>query len=252
MTLRPGSAAILTMIVLTLLPSALKSQAVDVIVRDSVSRESVSEAIVTLVRPAGSVAASGFTGSTGRLQLKAPKPGSYALFVRKLGFEPKTSTWFDVGAGESAPREIDLRRIPQFLPDVAIRAERESIRDAKFFGLKIGSLGAVIFTPSQVDRALHGSNDYTGIVTRNPSPGIGVDYGRKCVLSTRGDPPACLPVIVDGLLMSNVNDVLPPEIIDYMLVVRGNELGVMYGTIGELGAVVIFTKRGLKRGPQTP
>ena len=74
----------------------------------------------------------------------------------------------------------------------------------------------------------------------------------KCVLSTRGDPPFCLPVIVDGLLMSNVNDVLPPELIDYMLVVRGNELGVMYGSIGELGAVIVFTKRGLKRGPQTP
>ena len=52
--------------------------------------------------------------------------------------------------------------------------------------------------------------------------------------------------------MSNVNDVLPPEIIDYMLVVRGNELGTMYGSVGELRAVIIFTKRGLKRGPQTP
>jgi hypothetical protein len=204
------------------------------------------------VRPASSVAASGFTNSTGLLLLKAPKSGSYALFVRKLGFEPKTTAWFEIADDDSSAHEVDLRRIPQFLPDVAIRVERESIRDSKFFGLKVRSLGAVIFTPSQVDKSLHGANDYTDIVTRNPSPGIGVDYGRKCVLSTRGDPPFCLPVIVDGLLMTNVNDVLPPELIDYMLVVRGNELGVMYGTIGELGAVIVFTKRGLKRGPQTP
>ena len=195
---------------------------------------------------------SGFTNSSGHLLLKAPTPGSYALFVRKPGFEPKTTAWFDLAADDSVAHEIDVWRIPQFLPDVAIRAERESIRDAKFFGLKIRSLGAVIFTPSHVDKALRTSNDYTDIVTRNPLPGIAVDYGRKCVLSTRGDPPFSLPVIVDGLLMSNVNDVLPPELIDYMLVVRGNELGVMYGSVGELGAVIVFTKRGLKRGPQTP
>ena len=247
-----ASVRVLPAVILTLLSHTMGAQTVGVIVRDSISRASVTDAVVALVRPVGSVAASGYTSSVGQLQLKAPKSGSYALFVRKLGFEPKTSAWFNVSAGDSVAHEIDLRRIPQFLPDVAIRAERESIRDAKFFGMKIRSLGAVIFTPSQVDNSLHGSNDYTDIVTRNPSPGIAVDYGRKCVLSTRGDPPFCLPVIVDGLLMSNVNDVLPPELIDYMLVVRGNELGVMYGSIGELGAVIVFTKRGLKRGPQTP
>jgi hypothetical protein len=243
---------VVSAVVLTLLTHAVEAQSVGVVVRDSIALAPVADAMVALVRPAGTVAASGFTGSNGQLTLKAPTTGSYALLVRKLGFESKTSPWFEVGAGDSSSRAIDLRRIPQFLPDVAVRAERESIRDAKFFGLKIRSLGAVIFTPSQVDKALQSSNDYTDIVTRNPSPGIAVDYGRKCVLSTRGDPPFCLPVIVDGLLMSNVNDVLPPELIDYMLVVRGNELGVMYGSIGELGAVIVFTKRGLKRGPQTP
>ena len=116
--------------------------------------------------------------------------------------------------------------------------------------MKIGTMGAVVIAPSQVDVALPGASDFTDLVSRNPSAGLSVDYERKCVTSNRGDPPGCLPVIVDGMLTSSASDIIPPEIVDYMVILRGNEIGVLYGSIGEHGAVLIFTKRGIKRGPR--
>ena len=115
--------------------------------------------------------------------------------------------------------------------------------------MKIGTLGATIITPTQVDRAVLGAKDFTDLVSRNPSAGNTVDYERRCVFSIR-PPQGCLPVIVDGLLIGSAADVIPPEVVDYMLILRGNEIGVMYGTIGENGAVIVFTKRGPKRGPR--
>ncbi|MEP7346537.1 MAG: hypothetical protein ABI877_14800 [Gemmatimonadaceae bacterium] len=51
---------------------------------------------------------------------------------------------------------------------------------------------------------------------------------------------------MDGQLTGTAADVLPAEIVDSILILRGNEIGVMHGSIGENGAVVVFTKRGPK------
>lgn len=230
-------------------PATVGAQVLRLTIRDSVSNEGLADVVVAVLASDGSIAASGITRSAGALSLRLRGPGQYAVFARKLGFSPATTEPFDVGA-DSTAREVFMRRIPQFLASVAVRAERESIRSGRLFGMKIGSLSASIISPTQVDGAVLGALDYTDLVSRNPSPSILVDYERKCVLSNRGDPPGCLPVIVDGLLTSTPNDVVPPETVDYMIVLRGNELGVLYGTIGENGAVLIFTKRGPKRGPR--
>lgn len=228
---------------------ALRAQVLSITVRDSVEHQLLGAAIVSVVDQKGKLEKSGVTTAAAILNWRLTTPGTYAISVRKLGFAPQSSEWFTVASADTVSKEILLQRMPQYLAGVTIRRERDSIRDAKFFGLRIGSLGAVVITPSQVDRALPGANTFTDIVSRNPSPGISVDHGRKCILSNRGYPSTCLPVIVDGLLAKDAEDIIPPETIDYMFIVRGNELGVMYGSIGELGAVLIFTKKGLKRGP---
>lgn len=232
-----------------LVATTLDAQVIRTLVRDSLSGHRVGGAIVSLVGQTGSLERSSVSSPEGELTWKVA-PGTYTIAVRKLGFEPKSSEPFAVLPNDTVSREVLLSRIPQSLATATIRGEHQAIRDSKFFGMRLGSIGSVIIAPSQVDAALPGANDFTDIVSRNPSAGFSVDYGRKCVLSNRGFPPACLPVIVDGMLRQNAAGVVPPEIVDYMLIVRGNELGVLYGSIGELGAVIIFTKRGMKRGPQ--
>ena len=225
------------------------AQVVRVTVRDSATAKAIPRAIVTLVHGGGATSANAVTDADGFALLAVRPAGVYALTVRRLGYSPILADSLAMRQGDTLDRAIVMHEIAHFLAQVAVRAERESIRNATFSGMKIWTLGATVITPSQVDVALPGATDFTDLVSRNPSAGFSVDYERKCVMSNRGDPPMCLPVIVDGLLLSNANDAIPPEVVDYMLIVRGNEIGVLYGTIGENGAVLIFTKRGTKRGP---
>ncbi|MEP7347723.1 MAG: hypothetical protein ABI877_20805, partial [Gemmatimonadaceae bacterium] len=73
----------------------LAAQVVRLTVRDSLTKEVLNDAIVTMVDRGGTIAASGRTRSGGLLLLKA-KAASYSLFVRKLGFAPAVSDWFEV------------------------------------------------------------------------------------------------------------------------------------------------------------
>ncbi|MFN8571704.1 MAG: carboxypeptidase-like regulatory domain-containing protein [Gemmatimonadaceae bacterium] len=241
---------IMGMIALAGVPQGAASQVVRVTVVDSATAEGIVDAAVAMLDGRGQIVSSGLTRSGGVLQLKPHGTGSYTVFVRRLGFRPTTSEPIGVTGTDTTVAVVWLPRIPQFLPEMAIRAERDAIRNEKFFGMKIGTLGATVISPTQVDRAVTGAKDFTDLVSRNPSAGFGVDYERKCVVSTRGEPPGCMPVIVDGLLIGNTAEVLPPEIVDYIIILRGNEVGVMYGTIGSQGVVLVFTKRGVKRGPQ--
>lgn len=228
----------------------LPAQVARLTVVDSLTKDGVPDAIVTIVDRAGNIAGSGRTRGGGTFQLKLPAAGTYSYFVRRLGFSPAVSDAFEVAAADTARVTLPMRRIPQFLTEVAIRSERETIRNESFFGMKIGTMSATVISPTQVDRGILGANDFTDIIGRNPGAAYQVDRERRCVLGMRGYPPGCLPVIVDGVLTGNSADVVPPEIVDYIIIVRGNELGVMYGSIGLDGAVLVFTKRGLRRGPQ--
>ena len=119
--------------------------------------------------------------------------------------------------------------------------------------MKVGTLGAVIISPTQVDLAVVGAQDVLDLVSRNPSPGFGIDRAQKCVVSLRGYPPMCLPIFIDGVLVSadgDLADAASPEIVDYIIILRGNEAGVLFGSVGENGLMLIYTKRGLKRGPR--
>ena len=59
-----------------------------------------------------------------------------------------------------------------------------------------------------------------------------------------------LRVIVDGMLIGDplsLPDVMAPHVVDFMVVLSALETGVQYGSIGHDGALLIFTKAGLKR-----
>lgn len=242
-------AAALGTLLLVTSPSSISAQAIHLSVRDSSITQPLGGVIVTLVDAGGDIVASGITRSGREIVLGARRSGVYSVFVRKLGYSPVVSDPIQLRDGEAIAMALTMRTIPQFLPEVAIKGEQDDIRRGKFFGMQIASLGATIISPTQVDRAVLGARDLTDLVARNPSAGNRVDHEQECVLSLRGYPPACLPVIVDGVLTNGSNDVIPPEIVDYILIVRGNEVGVLYGTVGEQGAMLVFTKRGRKRGP---
>jgi hypothetical protein len=51
-------------------------------------------------------------------------------------------------------------------------------------------------------------------------------------------------VFPDG---SALQDVIVPEMVDYMVILRGSEVGVRYGSIGYNGIILIATRRDWRR-----
>jgi hypothetical protein len=62
------------------------------------------------------------------------------------------------------------------------------------------------------------------------------DHNGKHVATTRTGASGIYP---DG---SSLQDVVVPEMVDYVIVLRGAEVGVRYGSIGHNGIVLIATK----------
>jgi hypothetical protein len=81
------------------------------------------------------------------------------------------------------------------------------------------------------------------VLARRALPGILIDQYQRCPKSIRGG--GCLPFAIDGQLYPNgasLQDVVVPEMVDYIIVLRGSEVGVRYGSIGHNGIILIATK----------
>ena len=63
-----------------------------------------------------------FVDSTGRFALTDLKPGSYQLVARRIGWQPRTETVV-VRPGEQVSVDLVLRRLPQSLEAVVVRAD---------------------------------------------------------------------------------------------------------------------------------
>lgn len=229
----------------------LPAQEIKGVVRDSLTGTPVADAQVALIGALGELFASTRTSRDGAFALSAKAPGTYSVFARRMGFRAARSDAIAVGS-EVVETTVLMTRIPHFLPNVAIQEEKESIMKQRLFGMKVSTLGATVVTPTQVDRALPTARNALDLINHSPGAGLSVDQERKCVLSLRGYPPMCLPVVIDGVLVSadgDIEDAVPADIVDYIIILRGNETGVLFGSVGEKGVVLVYTKRGLKRGP---
>ncbi|HSA55215.1 MAG TPA: carboxypeptidase-like regulatory domain-containing protein [Gemmatimonadaceae bacterium] len=89
-------------------------------------RGTVRDSAGTPVRSAqvqvGSINRVAFVDSAGRFALTDLKEGTYALLVRRIGWEPRTER-VRVGPGEQVSLDIVLRRLPQALETVVVRAD---------------------------------------------------------------------------------------------------------------------------------
>lgn len=213
----------------------------------------IPDASVALVDSTGRVVESGYASRNGAFRLRAVRAGSYAVFGRRLGFAPKRSEFHDVGVSDTVSITIALTVNPPSLAAVVIRAQRDTIRRSHIFGLDLRTLGGTIITPAEIDRSIAGARDINEVFQRQAIVAFRYEEDRHCIVSNRGYPSACIPGVVDGLLVmdgTSLRDIVPPEVIDYMIVLRGHEVGVLYGSVAENGILLIFTKRGLQRGPR--
>ncbi|MFN8571377.1 MAG: carboxypeptidase-like regulatory domain-containing protein [Gemmatimonadaceae bacterium] len=234
------------------LPPLASAQSIHGVVHDTAGAP-VRDAIVALVDSLARLRQSERTDGAGMFELKLPPSGRFTILVRRLGFAPKRIA-VEAGASAAAtPLDIVLVGAPVRLSAVTIKAQRDSLRQTRVFGMDLRTIGGTIITPAQIDQSVLGARDILDVFSRQSVIGFTVDEDQHCIVHNRGFPRECLPAVVDGLLVADghaLRDMVAPEIIDYMMVLRGHEVGVLFGSVSEQGIVVVVTKMGIHRGPR--
>ena len=237
-----------TVLALSVFARAGNAQALTVTVHDSAGQP-VRDVSLLLLDSRRRVSATVRSNKSGIAFFPRADSGAHALLVRRFGFRPQ-----EVPLDGPPPNDtvrVILQRTMLVLDPIIVQAERDSLRHYTVFGVNLRATGGTIITPSQVDYAVLGARDLADVLQRQPIGGFRIDQRRRCMTSTR--PPArCLPAVVDGQLFvdgSTLNDYVLPEAIDYMVVLRGSEVGVRFGSIGMDGILLIATKIGARRGP---
>ncbi|MBV6522223.1 MAG: hypothetical protein MNPFHGCM_02369 [Gemmatimonadaceae bacterium] len=80
----------------------------------------VSGAVITLLDIDGQRLAQALTGDDGRYSLRAPKAGSYALEVKRIGVRVVRIGPFDLADADSRMEDVTVRSIPLLQPEVRV------------------------------------------------------------------------------------------------------------------------------------
>jgi hypothetical protein len=227
----------------------LPAQTLSVSVRDSAGVP-LAQVGLALLDSAGRVVANARTSAAGVAHMPRADTGVFRVFARRFGFRPRQTDLIRIGPGDTVAIRLTLDRLATVLDPVTIFAQRDSVRDSRVFGINLRATGGYIITPGEIEFSIMGARDIADVLARRALPGILIDHVRRCPRSNRA--PGCLPFVIDGQLFpdgSAIQDVIVPEMIEFIVVLRGSEVGVRYGSIGHNGIILIATKQGtlLKR-----
>lgn len=221
------------------------AQVLSVSVRDTAGAPLAQVGLV-LLSSTGRAVANARTSAAGVAHMPKAGTGTFRVLARRFGFRPVASEFVNLGAGDTVALRLTMERAPAILDPVVVVAERDSLRRAwNPFGINLRASGGHIISPSEIEYAALGARDMADVLGRRALPGILIDQIRRCPKSNRGG--GCLPFAIDGQLFpdgSALRDVVLPEMVDYVIVLRGSEVGVRYGSIGHNGIILIATKRG--------
>lgn len=120
-TPRSSGTAVTACLVLLALGGASRATAQTATIRGTV-RDSAGAPIRSAQVRIESANRVAFVDSAGQFAITELKPGTYTLLARRIGWEPRTET-VAAGAGEQVRLDIVLRRLPQALEAVVVRAD---------------------------------------------------------------------------------------------------------------------------------
>ncbi len=236
------------LVAIVLAGSTLDAQVIRGIAVDSVTREPLEGAVVSLLDSTADVVTAVRTSNRGRFQMRLHERGYFAIDVRAIGFLPHTSGWIPLANGETIDVTVRVVRSAPLLSRVTVEAEREAIGDRSFLGMKLKTMSARVITPSEVTAARGSARDYMEIMQSSLPAGFAVKtldvrINKRCIVSTRNG--ACAAIFVDGMRVQNAEqaiDLAPPASIDHVVIVRAIEAGMLFGGDADAGAILIFRK----------
>jgi len=237
------SRALSVLAALSLTSVALQAQTFSVSVRDTAANP-LEQVSLLLFDHKDKHVATARTGTDGVARMPRADTGTFRLHARRFGFRPRFTEFIHIGPTDTIAVRITLERAATVLDPIVVRSERDSVRrEWNPFGINLRATGGHIISPSEIEYAILGARDMADVLARRGLPGIVIDYYRRCPRSIRGG--GCLPFAIDGQVYregASLQDVVVPEMVDYVIVLRGAEVGVRYGAIGGNGIILIATK----------
>lgn len=227
---------------------AADAQVIRGIAVDSVTRDPLPDLLVTLVDSAANFLGAARTSERGRFVFSGRGGGFYALDLRAIGFKRLTSPWIPLAANDTVEVTLRVVRIPVVLSPVVVQAQRDSIGESSFLGMKVKTMASKIIAPQEIDAVRGGARDYIELVQSVIPAGytvrnLDVRINSRCIASTRNG--RCVMIFVDGARVFDAQqaiDIAPPERVHHVVIVRPSEAGVLFGTDADAGVLLIFTK----------
>jgi len=225
----------------------LPAQVISVSVQDS-SGQPIPQVSLALLDSTGKVRIITQTNTRGLAHWARPDTGRFRVLARRFGFRPHRTDLLRLEPTDTTTVRITLERAATLMDPVLVAAQRDTVRQSTVFGINLKAAGGYVITPVEVDRVSMGARDVADMLQRQAVPGVRIDQSRRCLMARLAS--RCLPFVIDGQLYPDgtaLQDVIVPEVIDYMVFLRGTEAGVRWGSIGQNGILLIATRRDWRR-----
>jgi hypothetical protein len=216
-------------------------------VRDATSKDPLEGAFAALMDTTGAMVYGARTDRRGHYVIQVRYPGIYAIVATYPGHLREVSGWLTLTAADSVGVVSSLAPFRTQLSPVVIRGQRDSLRALRVFGLSLNMFGGTIITPAQVTEAAKRSVTVYDLVESLHVPGLMLRYmrgGENCITYVRTN--GCVLPVIDGVLYerdaTELNKLLGPESISYMMYMRPTEATTYYGTLAHNGVLFIVTK----------
>ncbi len=201
----------------------------------------VGNARVWLTTRRGQVIDTTRSDAQGRFSVKADRPGTYVLNVRRLGYFPEETDPITLASGQTLIHTVYLLS-PQVLRpvDVVVRREVENR-----FGVNIKALSSSnVITSEEIDRYRDFAPDLESLLRYNMPASLQIARRgtEVCYMIRRG---GCAPVFLDGLFVGTNPPWLSPHEIESIVVIPGSEAYIRFGR--SAGVIAIFTNVSARR-----
>jgi hypothetical protein len=213
----------------------------EVMVRDS------TETVAAILR----------TARDGRFEARLRRSGSYAVHVRRIGY--KAPDIRHVVISEDRDTDLDIVLLPAVteLSPVTVRAQRDSIRSQKIFGMDLRTIAGYVVTPAEFEMRSVGAQSIVDVV-RTTAPWVrrvSTGGNEECVGTTReggnfGGGPPCLLTYVNGMRVdpSSIAHSVSLNSVDYVVLLRPVDAMTVFGAGAHNGVMLIYTK-GAPKAP---
>ena len=227
--------------VAALLPAEIEAQTVQGVLVVSEVGVPVANARVWLTTGRGHTVDTTRSDAQGRFTVKADRPGTYFLNVRRLGYFPEETDAIRLAQGQVRQDTVYLLS-PRVLKPVAVVVKREVDRR---FGVNINMLSSSnVITSDEIDRVRPVASTLEDLLRWNHPPSLVITRDRSggTCFQVRGRD--CAPVYLDGMFVGT-DGWFPAHDIQSIVVIPGNEAFIRFGRSS--GVIAVFTNFSANR-----